>query len=405
MADLDLVTKLYLIGGVIGAAIVIWFFYLLRSNRRFKKTDQDRQQRFDETVHQNEQMTAQKEQMKREVASLRNSAAADRAIIQKHAAAGAAAQTEIESHREKGKMLSKNLFMIGAQRDELKKQLTRHQNIVNFAKQKIAVLQTGANQGQDIYKTQLANAIEERKVLERKLDDAKSEQQSLSNLLASSRSEYSSVSELLTSAQTKLKNLEALEKKILSLEAEKVQLAHKATLSNKESESLRREVDQLDEVKEQNSQLVRCLESMDNSRKQHEDDARRYRSQFKKSEEESDTLRFRIGDIQKNFARMHGVHEGGELSGNGKAKAAASVFLSEPEGEIDNLTEIAGIDDVLEKLLHDLGIYHYRQITAFGPGEIARINSELKESKGRIEHDDWIGQASELHFKKYGDSQ
>jgi len=158
-------------------------------------------------------------------------------------------------------------------------------------------------------------------------------------------------------------------------------------------------------VKLQNSQLVRCLESMDSSRKQHEDDARRYRSQFKKSEEESDTLRFRIGDIQKSFARMHGVHEDGELSGNGKDKATASVFLSEPEGEIDKLTEIAGIGEVLEELLHDLGIYHYRQIVAFGPGEIARINSELKEFKGRIEHDDWIGQASELHFKKYGDSE
>jgi predicted flap endonuclease-1-like 5' DNA nuclease len=33
---------------------------------------------------------------------------------------------------------------------------------------------------------------------------------------------------------------------------------------------------------------------------------------------------------------------------------------------------------------------------------VARINSELKEFRGRIEHDDWIGQAKELHFKKYG---
>ena len=55
--------------------------------------------------------------------------------------------------------------------------------------------------------------------------------------------------------------------------------------------------------------------------------------------------------------------------------------------------------------MHDLGVYQFRQIAAFGPAEIARINSELKEFKGRIEHDDWIGQAKELHFKKYSETE
>jgi NADH-quinone oxidoreductase subunit E len=76
--------------------------------------------------------------------------------------------------------------------------------------------------------------------------------------------------------------------------------------------------------------------------------------------------------------------------------------LSKPEGEADDLTEIVGIGKVFEEMLHDLGIYHFRQIAAFAAEDIARINSELKEFKGRIEHDDWVGQAKELHFKKYG---
>jgi hypothetical protein len=33
---------------------------------------------------------------------------------------------------------------------------------------------------------------------------------------------------------------------------------------------------------------------------------------------------------------------------------------------------------------------------------LARVNTELKEFKGRMEQDDWIGQARELHFRKYG---
>jgi predicted flap endonuclease-1-like 5' DNA nuclease len=33
--------------------------------------------------------------------------------------------------------------------------------------------------------------------------------------------------------------------------------------------------------------------------------------------------------------------------------------------------------------------------------DIARVNTKLKEFKGRMEQDDWIGQAKELLFKKH----
>ena len=69
------------------------------------------------------------------------------------------------------------------------------------------------------------------------------------------------------------------------------------------------------------------------------------------------------------------------------------------------MTEIVGIGKVFEAMLHRLGVYYFRQIAAFGPAELARVNSQLKEFKGRIEHDDWIGQAKELHFKKYGETE
>ena len=79
--------------------------------------------------------------------------------------------------------------------------------------------------------------------------------------------------------------------------------------------------------------------------------------------------------------------------------------LDTPQGEIDDLTEIIGVGNVFAATLHKLGIYHFRQIAAFGPAELARVNAELKEFKGRIEQDDWIGQAKELHFRKYGESE
>ena len=72
-----------------------------------------------------------------------------------------------------------------------------------------------------------------------------------------------------------------------------------------------------------------------------------------------------------------------------------------PMREADNLQEIVGIGKVFEQTLHELGIYTFEQIANFGVSDIARVNAELKEFKGRMEQDDWIGQAKELHYKKH----
>ena len=61
-----------------------------------------------------------------------------------------------------------------------------------------------------------------------------------------------------------------------------------------------------------------------------------------------------------------------------------------------------GIGKVFERTLNDLGYFSFRQLANFGVADIARVNAELKEFKGRMEQDDWIGQAKELLFKKYG---
>ena len=47
----------------------------------------------------------------------------------------------------------------------------------------------------------------------------------------------------------------------------------------------------------------------------------------------------------------------------------------------------------------------FQQLANFGVADIARVNAELKEFKGRMEQDDWIGQAKELLFKKHSGAE
>jgi len=69
--------------------------------------------------------------------------------------------------------------------------------------------------------------------------------------------------------------------------------------------------------------------------------------------------------------------------------------LSAPEGEADDLKQIAGVGEVLEKKLNDFGIYHYSQIADLSGSDIAEIDEAL-DFKGRIEREDWQKQAQDL---------
>ncbi len=69
--------------------------------------------------------------------------------------------------------------------------------------------------------------------------------------------------------------------------------------------------------------------------------------------------------------------------------------LQAPDGTPDDLKRISGVGPVIEGKLHDLGIYHFRQIAAWSRDEIAWVDGYLN-FRGRIDRDDWLGQASKL---------
>jgi small subunit ribosomal protein S2 len=66
--------------------------------------------------------------------------------------------------------------------------------------------------------------------------------------------------------------------------------------------------------------------------------------------------------------------------------------LTAPRGAPDDLTKLTGVGPQLEKKLNDAGIYHYWQLAAMKPDDVARIDADLK-LHGRITRDDWVAQA------------
>jgi small subunit ribosomal protein S2 len=67
--------------------------------------------------------------------------------------------------------------------------------------------------------------------------------------------------------------------------------------------------------------------------------------------------------------------------------------LSGPRGVADDLKKLTGVSPAIEKMLNDLGIFHFWQIAEFGPQDAGKIGEEVG-LPGRVEG--WIAQAKQF---------
>ena len=385
-------TVVGLLGVLLGWTIGAW-----QAKARIGALRDDWQIKLDNFVRERDRLTS-------ETAHLRKTVEQQQGAIHRAEITLSKTRTELESLRERNKQLNKDIFTLRSEREDFKGRVSEIQNQMALMKRHAAELQSEFLKSREFYKGELTKAFERRKDLEDKLKQNRAEQASFANLLESSQSEQESVNRMLASAQKRLGQMDILEQDVIRLEAEKAQLNHDYSLAKQEIETLQRDVAELDELKVQNRELAEVLKSMENSRKQYEVDAKRYRETAEQAEQKSETLRLRLDDVEKNFQEFE-RQQREALKYARKSSVPKAVNGKKKKMQKDDLQEIVGIGKVFEHALNELGIYTFQQIANFGISDIARVNAALKGSEGRMEADDWIGQARELHFKKYGDSE
>ena len=84
----------------------------------------------------------------------------------------------------------------------------------------------------------------------------------------------------------------------------------------------------------------------------------------------------------------------GELNFDRIGRAVAS--------DADDLKDIVGVGPFLERKLHSLGIYTFRQVSNFAKEDIDKVNEIIEFFPGRIERDNWVGQSKVFYEKKNG---
>lgn len=80
-------------------------------------------------------------------------------------------------------------------------------------------------------------------------------------------------------------------------------------------------------------------------------------------------------------------------AGSGKKP---KVMKSPRQSGPDDLKLIKGVGPKLEKLLHEMGFFHFDQVASWTEEEISWVDQNLEGFKGRVSRDNWVEQAKLL---------
>ncbi|MBT8065848.1 MAG: hypothetical protein KJO09_01310 [Gammaproteobacteria bacterium] len=279
---------LYALGGGTLGVTAAWFIQAAIAKR-------SRKQLRKEAGRELQQVTAQKEIFAKKLSKAN-------ATIESLQAASANHTAKYGDLKKKAKLLANNILTLRAERENTKAALSKFQAAQSALRQKTAKLKSEFEKSRDFYKRELAKSFEKRKALEAEIKEARSEQEDFAKLVESSTLEHGSTENMIVAAQLRLGQLQVLERNVNKLEAENAQLNRDLIHVRQEFDRRERDLAEMEELRLHNKQLVRCVEALESSRKEHESEAERYREQADESEKMSETLRLRLDDLAANFA-------------------------------------------------------------------------------------------------------
>ncbi|WP_273521141.1 NADH:ubiquinone oxidoreductase [Rhodosalinus sediminis] len=80
----------------------------------------------------------------------------------------------------------------------------------------------------------------------------------------------------------------------------------------------------------------------------------------------------------------------------GAAESKPALRDAPRAGGADDLKKIKGVGPKLEKVLNEMGVYHFDQIAGWSAAEVAWVDANLEGFRGRVSRDDWVTQARAL---------
>ena len=278
------------IGTCFFGVLIGWAIQCVRGRRRISQVTSAAQGKLSEVIAQREVFASKY--------------ARSRSQRERHEAAIARQSAKLESVVKKAKLLAENVRLLRQERENTKRKLGALQNTLTALKQRTRDLQAEFDKTREFYKRELLKSLQRRKELEEDIVKARAEQDAFAKAVEASSLEHGSTENMVIAAQLRLGQLQVLERNVTKLEAENDRLRDDIRRAKAEYAAREKDLAELEQLKINNRQLVKCVEALEESRKAHETDADRYRQKADETEKLSDTLRLKLDDLEKNFAEM-----------------------------------------------------------------------------------------------------
>ena len=110
-------------------------------------------------------------------------------------------------------------------------------------------------------------------------------------------------------------------------------------------------------------------------------------AEFKTATEEQAAAQF-AGELSEGTVRQDPVY--------------GILYVGKPDS-VDDLKLIKGVANVLEGKLNEIGVYRFKQVAVWTEPACREFSKMMTSFKDRIYRDNWIAQAKQFHFDKYGE--
>ena len=110
-------------------------------------------------------------------------------------------------------------------------------------------------------------------------------------------------------------------------------------------------------------------------------------AEFKTATEEQAAAQF-SGELSEGTVRQDPVY--------------GILYVGKPDS-VDDLKLIKGVANVLEGKLNEIGVYRFKQVAVWTEPACREFSKMMTSFKDRIYRDNWIAQAKQFHFDKYGE--
>ena len=170
---------------------------------------------------------------------------------------------------------------------------------------------------------------------------------------------------------------------------------------NKHQQDLNFSQQKANEIGLERDRLQQRLQELESAASSKQQNALTSQVELEQLETEAGTLRYRVRQLEfqnkeheESYAKLKNELETLQSERKEKSTFTDHPFVRpvEPD-EKDDLTAIKGIGPFIEKRLNMLGIYTFKQLSELTPELIDRVGNAIEFFPGRIERENWIGQA------------